>query len=373
MNKRELAEVKKHFHTDDGLFTVGGVATAYINAEKKIKGCTVRNFIEIPEDEGSLLFNIAKRTLSGSIGKNLVEYAFPREQYESGGVQELLYGILKDKSLTGDYIDSLLPLTAASLHMESTYAVLVMHCTYSVISKSKDDRSLDMNDLDYNFFIVSFIPVAMPEKELIFDGEAIIKREDLILTLSDKPSDGFLFPVFSDRAPDVNSVLVYSKNAAKPNISLVTELLGCEFVRNPKSEREVFNEVLKTAVGDELDYTKIIQIDEMIASYIAENQNETELPTVDAPRIARMLSEAGVSESARAALPAAFEKAAGETPLLAVNLVSSKVNLQTEGITVSITGDSAGKLRTVNQNGRKCLIIDLDDPTVIVNGIETTV
>jgi hypothetical protein len=131
--------------------------------------------------------------------------------------------------------------------------------------------------------------------------------------------------------------------------------------------------VLKIAVGEELDYTTIVQLDERITEYIAENQNETELPTVDAARLAIMLSDVGISDGVKEALPAAFREAAGDTPLTAVNLVSTRVNLQTEGITVSITGDSAGKIRTVNQNGRKSIIIDLDEPTVLVNGIETTV
>jgi hypothetical protein len=371
MNKRELAELKKHFNADDGLFTVGSVLTAYVDAEKKIRGRTLRRFIEIPEDESALLFNTAKRTLSGSIGKNLVEYAFPREEYEDGGSQKLLYSMLKDNS--ENIADEFLEHIAANLHMETTYAVSLMHCTYSVISKAKDDRSLDMNDLDYKFFICSFIPVSMSESELIFDGEAIIKKTETALTLSDKPADGFLFPVFSDRAPDINSVLVYSNNAAKPNVSLVQNVLSCEYIRSPKSEREVLNEVLKIAVGEELDYTKIVQLDERITEYIAENQNETELPTVDAARLALMLSDVGISDGVKEALPAAFSKAAGDTPLTAVNLVSTRVNLQTEGITVSITGDSVGKIRTVSQNGRKSIIIDLDEPTVVVNGIETTV
>ncbi|MDR0904421.1 MAG: DUF4317 domain-containing protein [Ruminococcus sp.] len=368
MNKRELAELRKHFNADDGLFTVGRIITAYVDAEKKVCGVTSRRYIEIPEDESSLLFNTAKKTLSGSIGKNLVEYSFPREEYGEEGTQKLLYNLL-----SGGEPDEFLTHIAGNLHMESTYAVQIMHCTYSVISKAKDDRSLDMNDLDYKFFVTSFTPVSTPPAELIFDGEGIVKREETNLTLADKPNNGFLFPVFSDRAPDINSVLVFSKNAAKPNVTLVQNVLSCEYIRSPKSEREVLSDVLKKAAGDELDYTKIVKLDEKIVEYIAENQNETELPTVDALRLQRMLSDVGMTEKAAAAVPAAFEKIAGETPLTAVNLVSTKVNLKAEGITVSISGDSAGKLRTVNKDGRKSLIIDLDEPTVIVNGIETSV
>jgi hypothetical protein len=379
VNKRELAEVKKHFSTDDGLFTVGNVLTAYVDAEKNIQGKSVRSFISIESDEAELLMNTAKKALSGSIGKNLVEYAFPRESYDetpdSEGEQRFLYNLLKDGMKTEELTDRFLDRLRTSLHMETTYTVLVMHCTYSVISKAKDDSSLMMNDLDYSFLLCAVMPVSAEGGGLVYDSEknAVTVRSDTDMVVADKPSDGFLFPVFSDRSPDVNCVLVFSKNAAKPNISLIQGFLGCSFVRDSKSERAVFNSVLTQAVGDELDYTKIIQIDEKIGELIARTQNETELASLDAGRLTRLLADVGVSEERRATVPAAFEAAAGDTAFTAVNLVSQKVNIKTEGIVVNISGDNTDKLRTQNINGRKCLIIDLDDPTLTINGIETKV
>jgi hypothetical protein len=379
VNKRELAEIRKHFSADDGLFTVGNVLTCFIDAEKNIQGKQVRSYFSIESDEAALLINTAKKTLSGSIGKNLVEYAFPRESYndspDNEGEQRLLYNLLKDGMKTEETTNRFLNHLRASLHMETTYTVLILHCTYSVISKAKDDSSLNMNDLDYSFLIASILPVSAENGGLVFDSEknAVVIKSGADMVVADKPSDGFLFPVFSDRAADINCVLTYSKNAAKPNISLVQGVLGCAFVRASKSERGVFNSVLEKAVGDELDYTKIVQIDEKITELIARTQNETELATVDAGRLTRLLADVGVSEERRSAVPAAFEAAACDTAFTAVNLVSQKVNIRTEGITVNISGDSTGKLHTQNIDGRRCLVIDLDDPTVTVNGIETKV
>jgi ribosomal protein S11 len=220
----------------------------------------------------------------------------------------------------------------------------------------------------------ALVPVSAASEGLVIDEDGGIALDPVTaLTLDARPSDGFLFPVFSDRAPDINNVCAYSKNTAKPNVSLVQGLLECSFVRAAKSEREIFNDVLEAAAGTELDYTKIVEIDNKIAEIVAQTQNETELAIIDTMRLTRILSETGVSEETVKAVPAAFEKAAGETAFTAVNLVTKKVSLVTEGITVSISGDSAGRVRTQNMNGRKCLIIDLDDPTVTVNGIETNV
>jgi hypothetical protein len=373
MNKKELAEIKKHFCEDDGLMVVSRVLSAYVDAEKNICGKTVTSFTELPADEAAMVFSICKKALSGSIGKNVVEYAFPREEYDDDGAQKLLYTTLKDGFKTEAAADKFLERIKGDLHMETTYAVFSMTATYSVISKAKDDRSLDMNDLDYNFLITAIAPVSADEPGLIFDGKTITKTEITNLSISDKPSEGFLFPAFSDRSPDVNSVCVYSKNVAKPNISLVTGVLGCDFIRAAKTEREIFNNLLVKTTGDELDYTKIIQIDEKIAEVVAESSAETELATVDAARIERILSDVGVSKDKLAAIPAVFSETAADTAFTAVNLLTPRVNLKTEGITINISGDSTGRLRTQNVNGRRSLIIDLDDPAVTVNGIETTV
>jgi hypothetical protein len=374
MNKKELAELKKHFTVDDGLLAVSSVLTAYVDPTKTVTGLSTRPFVEIDADEAELLFGMVKKVLSGSIGKNLVEYAFPTEQYEEDGTQKMLYTLLKEKLSNAETDKAFAEHIAAALHMETTFALITFACTYSVISKARDDTTLNMNDLDYNFLLTAFVPVSAASNGLVIDESGGIALDNLTaLTLDNRPSDGFLFPVFSDRAPDVNNVCAYSKNTAKPNVSLIQGVLGCEFVRAAKSEREIFNDVLENAVGNELDYTKIVEIDSKIAEIVAATQNETELALIDAPRLTRILSDTGMSAETVKAVPAAFEKAVGETGLTAVNLVSKKVNLVTEGITVTVSGDSTGRVRTQNVGGRKCLVIDLDDPAVKINGIETTI
>lgn len=57
--------------------------------------------------------------------------------------------------------------------------------------------------------------------------------------------------------------------------------------------------------------------------------------------------------------------------LTAVNLVENKTVIQTDEITVSLENSSADKVRTSVRDGRKCLVIDIDDPSVIVNGVIT--
>ena len=74
------------------------------------------------------------------------------------------------------------------------------------------------------------------------------------------PSDGFLFPVFSDRTPDVNAVMYYAKNAKKPNASIVQDVLDCEFTLSSEGEKTVLkleSGELRNSPDDESAYAVI--------------------------------------------------------------------------------------------------------------------
>ena len=67
-----------------------------------------------------------------------------------------------------------------------------------------------------------------------------------------------------------------------------------------------------------------------------------------------------------------FEKVCGNTPLTASNLTESKTVLAAPGITVNIKPSAADKVRTSVVDGRRCLLIDIDDPTIEINGLPVT-
>jgi hypothetical protein len=375
MNKKELSEIKKHFAEDDSLFTFNRILRFYVDAEKSVRGLLSQSIHDIAEDDLALAVHSVKKIFSGSVGKNIVEYAFPNEEYEADGAQKMLYELnktgLRDDAKNADFAEKL----SKTLAMETTYAVTAAHCSYSVITKQKSDEPGLSNDLDYSFIAVSICPVSAEEPALIFDqsAEQLKRKDETELTVSKKPSDGFLFPVFSDRAPDINSVAVFSKNIAKPNTSVVEGLLGCGFVRPPKAERAVFGALLQNVCGDELDYTKIVEIDRKISEIIDTTGNDTEIPVIDAGRIGKILYETGVSEERRKAVPAVFDETANGEPFTAVNLSYRNVNIKGEGFKIAISGNFADKIRLSNTDGRRTLVIDIDDPDVIINGIETQI
>lgn len=374
MNKKEINEIKKNFSDECNFFTINRVVTAFVDAEKNIKCKTNRLYNIIPQDESELILANLKKVLSGRIGANLLEYGFPKDAYLEGGAQQFLYATLKGRFGDDESTDAFLNAIVEKCEYVSTFSVFAAHCTYSVLNKNKAGELDEEADTDYNFIITAICPVNLRIDGLVYNEEtnAIAKKEgfDRIVEL---PSDGFLYPLFNDRAPDVNGVLYYTKSPKKPNTTVIEELLGCEFSMTGQSEKEVFHSILGNVVGDELDYDLITTVNDKIQTYIDQTAHETEVTTIDNNKLNSILWEAGVSQEKLEHLNQVYSQAMGDKPMTAVNLVDKKTVVSVPSITVNIGKGGVDKVKTRVIDGRKCLVIALDDPEISINGYEMQV
>lgn len=375
MNKKELAEIKKNFTDTSGLFTLNHIVTAYIDPQKNIRCKTNRMYSLIPEEEGSVLMESLSKIFRGSLGKGLLEYSFPNEEYEEDGSQKELYEAMKTKLKDETAVDKLIVRIVNNLAYEPAYTIIIGHCSYSIITKDKNDEALDSSADEYNFIVAAICPANTNDDGLMFDSDSntIVKKANTELIISREPTDGFFFPVFSDRSPDVNRVMYFTKSPKKPNISFVDDVLGCEFIMSAHGEKETFQAVLNDVVGDELNYTVITRVNEKLQEVVTNSKNETELPVIDDRRMYNILSDSGVSDEKLEALPSVFKQKVGEGVLTATNLVENKTTLATPEITVNISKNATDKIRTTVVDGRRCLLIDLDDPAICINGLTTRI
>lgn len=376
MNKKEVAEIKKNFTDSSGFFTLNHILTAYVDPQKNILCKENKLYSLIPEDEGAVMLESLKKILGGRLGKNLTEYGFPNEEYSEDGAQSDLYAAVRGKLEDEVSCDKLLTRIINNMEYEMAYTIMIGYCSYSIMTKDRNDESYDDAAEEYNFIAAAVCPVSTGDDGLIFDREknAIVKKANTDLIVSRAPTDGFFYPVFSDRSPDVNRVMYYTKTPKKPNISVIEDVLGCNFVMTCQSEKETFQQVLTDVVGDELSYTVITQVNEALRDIVTNSKNETEMPLIDDNKLHGILFDAGVSSEKLDALPAVFKEKVGEADgLTAENLIENKTVLETAEITINISRDATEKVRTSVINGRRCLVIDLDDPSISINGFVTDV
>ena len=101
MNKKEVLEIRKQFTPENCAIT--RICGCYVDHEKEKKMEMKKAFLSLPEEEAFKYFDIFKHTLSGTLGKNLINMEFPLEQELNGGTQEFLLK-LRDSKLEDDLL-----------------------------------------------------------------------------------------------------------------------------------------------------------------------------------------------------------------------------------------------------------------------------
>lgn len=377
MNKKEVAEIKKNFNSENGFFTIEKILTAYVDAEDNLLYSNVSNAYVVPQEEVDLYMETLKKVLNTNVGKNFIEYNFPNEAYEEGKPQSILYNMLdselKDKKIYEDYIGHIID---NSVYV-SPYTIITAYCTYSIRKKNKnDDIDDDLNEEMYKYIITAICPVSNSNNGFIFSKEnnEIEKAPNLDLIINKAPVDGFLYPAFNNRSADINSVMYYTKNKSKPNIAFVENVLGCPYSMSADNEKASFQNIIKAVVDEDLDYATLNNINERIKDIIDDYKDDTEAITVNADKIANILTDIGVDSKRVELVTPVYNKVVGDTELTATNIVEHKTVINTaNGVKIDIKPFAMDKVRTSVIDGRRCLIVDIDDPMIEVNGLPVNV
>ena len=210
MNKKEVSEIKKQFTPDNCAIT--RICGCYVDGEKNKKTQLKEAFLSLPEEEIFKYFELFRKTLSGTIGKNLLNMEFPLSAENAGGTQDFLLK-LRASQLTDDaLLDAFYDRIIESYDYGENYLILVIHAAYDIPGKSSDGSEMfDASDEVYEYLLCSICPVKLSKAGLCYNAETNNIEDRIRDWIVEMPDLGFLFPVFNDRSTDIHGLLYYSK------------------------------------------------------------------------------------------------------------------------------------------------------------------
>ncbi len=371
MINSEISEIKKQFNHEN--CTITKVSGCYVDGEKEIKARFTESFLCMPEEETFKYFEIFKKTLSGSIGKNLMNMEFPTESEFNGGTQEFLLKLrdseLKEEELLDEFYQRIVQL----YDFVGSYLILLIYSAYDVPGRSSDKQLMeDASEEVYRYILCSLCPVKLSKPGLSYntDTNQIQKRiQDWVVGA---PANGFLFPAFNDRSTDIHSILYYSKDSEELNEGLVDGLLGCDVPMSAAIQKETFQTLIKETLGEECEYEIVRNIHDKLNDILEEHKMK-EIPeplTLDRGEVRALLSESGVEEEKLAEFDKHYENTAGEyATLVAANLTNTRVfEVKTPDVVVKVNPERIDLIQTKMVEGRKCIVIEITDE-VEVNGM----
>lgn len=373
MIKQEINEIKRLFTPNSCSIT--RICGCYVDGEKNKKTDFKEAFLSLPEEEIFKYFELLRKTLSGSIGKNLLNLEFPTDTELEGGTQEFLLKLrdskLKDDALLEEFYDRVI----GSYEYVGNYLILLIHDAYDVPGKALDGMTMDdASDTVFEYLLCGICPVALSKPGLSYDASLNEFHNRIRDWVVNMPETGFLFPSFNDRATDIHSTLFFNKNPEEPHSEFVEWILGCSLPLSAGSQKETFQTIIEETLGEDCEYEVVKSIHENLAEMIEEHKEIPEPLTLDKKEVKNLLEKSGVEEEKLKDFDALYDAAAGDDTALFVSNVAStrSFEVKTPDVVVKVNPDRADLVNTMMVDGRRCLVIEINDQ-VEVNGINVSV
>ena len=374
MNKKEVAEIRRQYVPER--CTISRICGCYVDAEKNIKTTMKEAFLSLPEDDAFKYFTIFKKTLSGTVGRNLVNLDFPLEEEHEGGHQEFLLKLrnskLKDDALVEEFYNRIID----TFPFGENYYIILIHVAYDVPGKATDGTEMyDASDNVFEYLLCSLCPVHLSKPGLGYNEAKNCIENRIQDWIVDQPMKGFLFPAFNDRYTDIHSMLYYTKNATDLQKDFLKNMFGCTRIPlDADSQKETFNCLIADTLGTDCDYSVVKNIHEILNEKIEEFKDSPEPLELGKQDVRRLFEDSGVPDSRMEDFDQCYDEEVGEqTTFLATNIASSrKFNIETPDVVVKVNPEAADLVETRIIDGRQCLVIAINEH-VEVNGISIAV
>lgn len=128
--------------------------------------------------------------------------------------------------------------------------------------------------------------------------------------------------------------------------------------------------LIEDTLGEDGDYKTIRNIHDTLNDMIEEHKEEPEPLQLDKTDVRKVFERSGVSSEKMESFDQNYEETVGEkASLLAANITETKkFQIETPDIVIKVNPGRTDLVDTMVVNGRKCLVIAVDD-SLEVNGI----
>jgi hypothetical protein len=369
MNKKEILEIRKQFSPANCAIT--RICGCYVDHEKNKKLESREAFLSLPEEEAFKYFEIFKKTLSGTLGRNMLEMEFPMDAEMPGGTQEFLLKLrdskLEDDMLLQEFYDKIIE----SYIYEENYYIVLIHAMYDIPGKSSDGLEMfDASDEVYEYLLCSICPVGLSKPGLSYNAEDNRIQDRIRDWVVDKPDKGFLFPAFTDRSTDLHKAVYYTKKTQDLQEEMIAHVLGAKMPVSADSQKEIFQIIVEDTLGESADYETVCTIHETIHDLIEEHKDEPEPLTLDQTELKKVFEKSGVSNEQMESFEQNFCETAGEKASLQASNITEmkKFQIETPDISIKINPERMDLIETREIDGRQYLMIAVDDH-IELNGI----
>ena len=358
MNTKEVAELRRRWQPEK-------------NAVRRIYGCFVNERGELitdldeplsmlPQEEAEQYFALLKKSLSGRLGKHLIDLVFSTQQVVDSEEHKLLMALRESGLQDGEARQAFYQKAMETLDLEGSYLLLLAHDTYDVPVKAKDGTRLEDGDRVFSYILCAVCPVKEGKPGLSYypgDNEFHCYSPQNVAA----PEYGFLFPAFDDRAANLYNALFYCR---KPDLlpePFLDSVFHTEVPMAAEEQKEAFQEALAEALGQECSMDVVQVLHSQLSGLVAEHK-ESKNPeplTLTARAIGQILTQCEVPAENVEAFQALCDERFGEGAALdPLNLMDpGKVEIKTPQVSLTVEADYSPLVQARVIDGKRYLLI----------------
>ncbi len=371
MNTKEIGEIRRRQRRDRSNITA--IHGCYVSEQKEIISHFSRSTGMMSENEADKYFAILRRTLGGTLGKNLLELTFRTAQVADSPEHKALMalrgsGLGDEESRMAFYRRVMENLT-----LEGSYLILLATENYDVPFKGGDGEThSDNSDETYTYILCAICPVKQTKAVLHYEPETKDFQDGNMMNAVAAPELGFLFPAFDGRATNIYNALYFNRSPKDNHESFVTAVFNTPVDKPAQEQREYFEGLLSDALDTECSMEVVQTLHDQLCQQIALHK-ESKVPealTVTKEDLADLLEGCGVSEEKVAKFSVDFETTFGlDATVYPTNIMDpKKIEIKTPDVSIKVATDRSDLIETRVIGGVKYILIRADED-VEVNGV----
>ncbi|MBQ7692446.1 MAG: DUF4317 domain-containing protein [Oscillospiraceae bacterium] len=375
MNQKELGEIRRRFRPDHN--NIQRIFGCYVNTNKEIIASFEESLGLLSQNETEKYLTLLKKTLSGALGKNLLDISFATREVMEGEQYRLLSQLrkteLQDAALREEFCRAIIE----KLDMEErNYLILMAYDVYDVPHYGKDGNRDDEGGELYKYFVCCVCPVKEGKPELGYEPEERRFHSAAIGQVVSAPELGFLFPAFDARSANIYNALFYTRDASQGHEDFVEAVFRAEAPIPAARQKELFGEMLSQSLEAECSFDVIQAVHEQLSERMTvhKESKDPEPLTLSEGDMGDILENSGVSPEHAEAFTRRMAEELGEgTPLRPANISSaSKMEIETPEVKISVDPKYSYLIQPRIIDGHKYLLVSAD-AGVELNGLSVEI
>lgn len=372
MNERELREIKRRFRPDRS--NIPSIVGCFVNSSGQIISRFSQSVLLTENDESEQLLSVMKKTLSGSLGTNLLDIEFSTADVSNKDEHKLLMTLRDTHLKNDDVLTSFYNKVAESVHLDSNYVILLANDIYDVYTKENNEES--GSSTVFSYVICSICPLKDIDNGLSFRESDKLFHSVSASSLLTRPMLGFMFPAFDDRAANIYHSLFYTKDISSTHPEFVEKIFGKQAPMPPKVQKSSFDYCLKSALGEECSFETVRSVHAQIAEMIEEHK-ELKIPeplTITKATVKSVLENCGADESTVELVGQKMDESFGaNAELRPKNIINTRtMEIKIPDISIKVKPEKQDLISTQVIGGKKYILIEATEG-VEVNGIDINI